>query len=124
MPRFPVPMPLGFSIAGIRLLFIMELEKAMNSIKEKKMKKIFDLSLCALLIFGLAISTAETVEVKGTPGKHQEKESSEIREYRISVLRANLFKGSIFAILSDIAWDSNQALLKDALVSPSLALII
>lgn len=55
----------------------------MNLIKEMKMKKMFKLSLCALLIFGLAISTVIAAEIRGMSGTAQEKESSEIKELTI-----------------------------------------
>ncbi len=55
----------------------------MNPIKEKKMKKIFKLSLCAALIFGLLISSVVAFQDREVSGLNQEDQKTTIKELTI-----------------------------------------
>ncbi len=55
----------------------------MNPDKEIKMKGIFKLSLCAVLVCGLVISTASASQERETPKVNQDDHSSEIKELTI-----------------------------------------
>jgi len=76
-------MTIGFSIDCIRVLFVMETENSKNEIKEKTMKTILKLCLCAVLICGLVISTYAASQEEEASSLDQETQKTTIKELTI-----------------------------------------